>query len=61
MVEISANDNYSYVSSEENWSAVYEELDEEISLDEISDAIAKLKTKQKLWWGLHFKWVIYQM
>ena len=43
LVEISANYNYSYVSSEENWSAVYEELDEEISLDEISSAIAKLK------------------
>ena len=42
-MEISANDNYSYVSSEENWSAVYEELDEEISLDEISSVIAKLK------------------
>ena len=42
-MEISANDNYSYVSSEENWSAVYEELDEEISLDKNSIAIAKLK------------------
>ena len=39
----SANDNYSYVSPEENLFAVYEELDEVISLDEISNVIAKLK------------------
>ena len=43
LVKISANDNYSYVSPEVNLSAVYEELNEGISLDEISKVIAKLK------------------
>ena len=42
-MEISANDNFSCVSPDENFSAEYEELDEEISFDEISNTIAKFK------------------